>query len=176
MNNEIENANEEVLAKDRVTGKKQTRQRKVGSPPKNQSRASRPTRERVPVSGFRDILTVYGKDPNYVYRWVKDGSDSGQRIWRFRQAAYDFVTVDEVEGVGQDMVFHSEDLGSIIRIPEGKESHLYLMKIHKDFYEEDQNAKEKSIAATEAAANAPLTEGQYGEGTISRSLRRPVSG
>lgn len=153
--------------------------RKVESPSKNQtSRAARP-RKRVPVSGFRDILTVFGKDPDYEYRWVKDGDERGQRIWRFRQAAYEFVSIDDVEGIGMDAVYKSEDLGSIIRVPAGKQEpgvYLYLMRIPREFYDEDQVDKMSQIERQEEESSRrrdPETDdGQYGAGTISTSLQR----
>lgn len=150
--------------------------RKVESPSKNQSRASRP-RKRVPVSGFRDILTVLGKDPDYEYRWVKDGDERGQRIWRFQQAAYDFVRDDDVEGIGADYVYKSEDLGSIIRVPAGKNEpgqYLYLMKIPKEFYDEDQAEKEEQVKRKEQLTvrerEPGMDDGQYGSGTLTSSL------
>jgi len=163
-----------------AVGKKQTRQRKVESPSANQSRASRP-RKRVPVSGYRDILTVYGKDPDYEYRWVKDSVETGQRILRFLAAGYVFVQVDEIESVGTNMVFKTEGEGSIIRTPAGDHSsgeYMYLMKQLKDYYEEDQKDKQDIISAREAEANRKrnedLDDGMYGEGKLSTSLRRPV--
>jgi hypothetical protein len=146
--------------------------RKVESPSKNQTRADRP-RKRVPVSGFRDILTVHGKDPDYEYRWVKDGSESGQRIWRYQQAAYQFVLADELEGVGQNFVYQTEDLGSLVRVPSGKGEYHYLMKISKEFYDEDQADKEKELRKLEEnQARSDPGEGQYGSGTITPALEK----
>jgi hypothetical protein len=36
-------------------------------------------KRRSPLDGARDILTVYDKDPNFVYRWVRN--DEGRIQW-----------------------------------------------------------------------------------------------
>lgn len=150
-----------------MTAKKQS-----GSPATNQSRVagtkSRPTR--VPVSGNRDILTVMGKDNDYKYRWVKDINESGQRIFKFRQAGYEFVdaTTAAQYGIGSDSVYDASDLGSLIRKPAGDGTHLYLMRIPMEFFEEDQATKQQDIKKTENQImrernpDSPVDDGQYG--------------
>jgi len=133
-------------------------------------------RKRVPVSGNRDILTVHGKDPNYMYRWVLDSKETGQRIWKFKQAGYDHVTSDEVQ-VGDMMVYKSDNVGSIVRHPAGKENYLYLMKIRKEWYEEDQAAKMEDLAMSEKEhmreRDTESDDGMYGGGRLQRG-RIPV--
>lgn len=125
--------------------------------------------DRVPVSGNRDILTVRGKDPNYVYRWVSDVSEDGSRIWKFKQAGYTHVEVSEIKGVGQDRVKKVEGLGSIVCQPTGGSNYSFLMKIRKEFYEEDQARKAEDLDAIEQemADRFKNTEGDdavYGAG------------
>lgn len=136
-------------------------ERKVGRPAKGDDRAERP--QRVPVHGQRDILTVYNKDPEYQYRWVKDTHEDGSRVQRFLAAAYEFASPEQHK-VGQNFVYKVEDGGSVIRIPEGDNSHLYLMRQPKEFYDEDFEASQNKIDELEKSMFLPdESDGQYGE-------------
>ena len=145
-----------------------------GSPAPHQSRSAANKPKRVPVSGNRDILTVLGTDPDFVYRWVKDKSEAGQRIFRFRQAAYEFVdgTIAAL-GVGDNFVYETHDLGSLIRKPSGDGEFLYLMRISKEFYDEDQTVKQIDIKEREdnitrvRDPHSSEDDGQYGSISIS---------
>ena len=141
-------------------------------PQKKDTRAQRPSR--TPVSGFRDKLTVSGKDPNFMYRWVADYSEDGQRIWAFDEAGYEFVKSDEVEGVGQNHVYESSNVGSIVRRPSGDGRYLYLMKVPREFYEETQQMKEEQLRQMERDIERQRDEntddGMYGRAKLSRSL------
>lgn len=130
--------------------------------------ATRPPR--VPVSGNRDILTVEGKDPAFDYRWVLDASESGQRILKFTKAWWEFVTSDDGQHtVGQDMVYKTENVGSIVRVPAGSGKFYYLMRIPKEYYAADQKAKQDDINEREQAITQTDSDnGQYGEVKISR--------
>lgn len=130
--------------------------RKVGRPRKTESRAealdSRPAK-RVPIQGFRDKLTVDGLDPDYVYRWILDAHENGQRIEQCQAAGYNFVRKEDGVIIGQNSVHQSETLGSIIRISEADDSYLYLMRIRKEYYEEDQKAKNAEVDALQHSMN-----------------------
>jgi len=125
--------------------------------------AERPAR--VPVSGNRDILTIEGKDPAFAYRWVLDSSENGQRIMKFTSAWWDLVhNDDEQHRVGQDMVYKTENVGSIIRVPAGSGKFYYLMRIPNEYYEADQVSKQKDINEREQTITQTDSEnGQYGE-------------
>lgn len=117
-------------------------------------------RQRVRPSGPRDKLTVYGKDPNFVYRWVRN--DEGRIQW-FQERGYEVVTQD-LE-VGQKTVDSGSKLGSAVTKFGGGSVTLVLMKIPKEWYDEDQAAKESEIAATEASMrNSDSSNGRYGPG------------
>lgn len=136
--------------------------------PGRPSKESRKRPERVPVGGFRDKLTVQGRDPNFVYRWVLDMDATGSRVLNFLQGGYEFVKGDEVI-IGETYVFASPDYGSIIRRPGNKQGdYLYLMKIRKEYYEEDAKAKQDLVNQTEDALYSPDSlrgdrEGVYGD-------------
>lgn len=105
--------------------------------------ATRP--KRVPVGGPRNILTVAQKDPNYVYRWVNDVPG---RINLFKEGGYEVVT-DEHE-VGDKTVDRGSKLGSAITKSVGGQITAVLMRIPKDWYDEDQVAKQKEVDILEA--------------------------
>lgn len=147
-----------------------------GSPAENQSRVSgsksRP--KRVPITGDRDVLTVVGKDKDYEYRWVRDNSESGARIFRFLQAAYEFVDATKgAHGIGDSFVYETHDMGSLVRKPGGNGQYLFLMRIPKEFYDEDALAKQVSITeqeqdiVRERDPHSKGDDGQYGKVILS---------
>lgn len=147
-----------------------------GSPTENQSRVagskSRP--KRVPISGDRDVLTVVGKDKDFEYRWVRDTTESGSRIFRFLQAAYEFVDATKgVHGIGDSFVYETHDMGSLVRKPAGGGEYLFLMRIPKEFYEEDAKAKANEIyeqeqdIVRERDPHSQGDDGQYGKVLLS---------
>ena len=157
-----------------------TQKRKRGRPPKNQTRAAeavRPTR--VPVSGHRDLLTVLGKDPDFEYRFVSDVNEMGNRIVRFQEGGWEFAPSDNLR-IGQAMVYKTSDLGSIVRVPEGQrgDGYMYLMRIKKEWYDEDQVAKQDQIDVVEADMRRerdpdnPADDGMYGEISLKRDRVR----
>jgi hypothetical protein len=115
----------------------------VSAPSATEARPQR--RERIPVSGPRDILTVAEKDPNYVYRWVKDLPG---RIQRFRDAGYEIVNHETQ--VGQRTVDSASRLGTAVTRLDGTNT-LVLMRIPKEWYDEDQTAKATVLNAQEQA-------------------------
>lgn len=128
------------------------------------------TREnRIPVSGFRDILTVDGKDPEYHYRWVLDESEVGRRVFTRQRAGYTFATVEDGLQIGQSSVYKSDNIGSCIRVPNDDGRWLYLMKIPKDWHEDDLKAQSIEIDEKEASIKTPGLEGTYGEINLKHS-------
>jgi len=129
---------------------------------------------RVPVSGQRDILTVYGKDPGKEYRFVKDKDENGMRIQNFKRGGWEFTDPKTGISVGEENVHKSKKgTGSIVRYPAGEGEWLYLMEIRKEWYEEDQvtkqelvNESESSIAGKKSSDDNEL--GQYGNVKVER--------
>ena len=102
--------------------------------------------KRIPVSGAaRNVLTVDNQDENFVYRWV---NDKDQRIRKFQQAGYEFVNDDVVVGDGP-RAGEASTLGDNVSKEVGLGTMSYLMKIPREFYEEDQKAKHDGVADTE---------------------------
>lgn len=118
-------------------------------------------KERIPVGGARDVLTVAGKDPNYIYRWVLDVPG---RIQRYEDGGYECVRED-LE-IGSDTVDRSSQLGSVVTKHGGGLSKLVLMRISKEWYDEDQDAKQEAIDLLEATMQAEAKEGRYGSMSV----------
>lgn len=113
----------------------------------SRKRETRP--ERTPMGGTRQKLSVANQDPNYVYRWVKDVKD-GARINQALEAGYEFVQREEVGDVGEgDVNTGNRDLNSYVSqhggVENDKSFRLYLMRIKKKWYDEDQKAKQVEL-------------------------------
>jgi len=158
------------------------RPKKRGRPRKEVSRADENKPTRIPVSGNRDILTVQGKDKDYEYRWIVDADENGHRIFRFMQGGWEFATTEQGLKIGQAAIYKSENVGSILRVPAGKTiaskgEYQYLMRIKKQFYREDQVAKEKALKETERKsfkADKDMTAegmGQYGQTDVETEFK-----
>ena len=118
---------------------------------------------RTPV-GTRNILTVKGKDPNYVYRHVNDIDD---RISMFQEAGYELVQ-DESVVVGDKRVNAASSLGSAKAVSVGQGTKAYLMRIKREWYEEDQARKLSNVADIERATKEKALDGTYGDLKLSR--------
>ena len=119
---------------------------------------------RTPV-GQRNILTVKGKDPAFEYRIVNDVED---RITQFQEAGYEIVQSDSVD-VGDKRASNGTSIGSAKQLSVGQGTKAFVMKIKKEWYDEDQRAKQRQIAATESAIKEPSLNGSdYGNVKVSR--------
>ena len=124
-------------------------------------RVERP--KRVPVGGPRNILTVAQKDPNFVYRWVNDVPG---RIAAFKEGGYEVVTSDNE--VGDKTVDRGSKLGSAITKSVGGQITAVLMRIPKEWYDEDQAAKQKDVDILEATMRDQSQRGDYGSVKVVR--------
>ena len=119
--------------------------------------------KRVPVGGPRNILTVAQKDPNFVYRWVNDVPG---RIAAFKEGGYEVVTSDNE--VGDKTVDRGSKLGSAITKSVGGQITAVLMRIPKEWYDEDQAAKQKEVDVLEATMRDQSQRGDYGSVKVVR--------
>lgn len=103
------------------------------------------------------------KNPEFEYRFV---NDTGSRIQNFKAAGYEFVTGDDLI-VGDNRVSDATDLGSAKRVISNDGTTSYLMRIKKDWYEEDQASKAAAIKEQEAAMKQEASAGMYGKLNIS---------
>ena len=128
------------------------------------AKAPRGRTRRTPV-GQRNVLTVTGKDPNYVYRIV---NDSGDRIQEFLEAGYEMVEAGSVR-VGDKRVNTASAEGSVSQISVGQGQKAFVMRIKKEWYEEDQEAKQVRVDQLEATIKDKALDGTYGKLEITRS-------
>lgn len=115
--------------------------------------------KRTPISG-RNVLTVKGKDLNYEYRIV---NDSGDRIEMFKDAGWELVDGKDVT-VGDRRVDRTTAEGSKAQVSVGNGVKAFVMRIPKEYYEEDQKAKNAQIDALEQTMKKQaLSAGDYGK-------------
>lgn len=114
------------------------------------AKAPRARKSRTPV-GQRNILTVSGKDPDYVYRIV---NDTGDRIAAFEDAGYVIEEAAAVR-VGDKRVNRTSPEGTKAQVSVGNGDKAFVMKIHKDFYQEDQEAKLQKVRQLEESIKNP---------------------
>ena len=127
---------------------------------------NRPTR--IPVSGRRDVLTVAesDKDPNFVYRWV---NDSKGNINRYLEGGYELVN-DDLE-IGDDNIDRPTNLASVVSKGVGGGITAYLMRIKREWYEEDRAAFATRVNESEEDMKRTLNSGKdgtYGNVSISK--------
>lgn len=118
---------------------------------------------RVPVSQ-RNILTVKGKDPEYEYRVVNDTED---RIAQFLDGGYELVD-DNSTDVGDKRVSQGTAVSSKKIFSVGQGTKGYLMRIKKEWYQEDQTKKQEFVNMQEASIKEKALDGNYGKLDITR--------
>lgn len=124
---------------------------------KRRERPSRPD-----INGRRDILTVTNKDPDYEYRWVNDVDG---RIQEFQSVGWELATGDEE--VARKGITDPLPVGSVKRKPVGGGIEAVLMRIYKEWYEEDQAKKAEYVNRMEASQMSAPAELKGGYGKIS---------
>lgn len=124
---------------------------------------------RIPV-GMRPKLAVVGKNPNYVYRWV---NDTPGRIALFKQGGWELCSNDEVD-VGNFTAEQSSGEGSLACqvVDGGTGLKAYVMKIKKEWFDEDQAHAEESVRKGEETLQPNYNDGEYGKIVIDRSGRK----
>ena len=120
--------------------------------------------KRTPI-GTRSVLTVAGKDPNFVYRII---NDSGDRVQEFMDAGYELVKDDSVK-VGDKKVNKASSEGSLSQVSVGQGQKAFVVRIKKEWYEEDQAAKQVRVDELENSTKAKALDGTYGKLEITRS-------
>ena len=109
---------------------------------------------RVSVTG-RSRLNVRNKEPGYFYRVVNVNleSDPG-RVDDLIERGYEIVPQDKVGSVSDKRVDNPTALGSAGQISVGQGTKAIVMRIRKEWYDEDQAAKQAEIDATENRAKS----------------------
>ena len=104
------------------------------------------------------------KDPNFVYRFV---NDTGSRIEQMKQAGYEIVEDDNLI-VGDARVSDPNQQGSSKRVVSKDGTVSYLMRQKKEWYDEDQAAKQAHNDEIEQSMKQQAQEGMYGSIKTSR--------
>ena len=100
---------------------------------------------RTSINGVRNKLTVRGKDEGYEYRHVLDIDG---RVEDLTERGYEIVESKGIE-VGDKRVAAASNTGSVVTTNSGDGRKLILMRIKKEYYEEDQKTKAAIVNATE---------------------------
>lgn len=129
----------------------------------NVTRAPERRVRRTPV-GQRQILSVTGKDPGYEYRFV---NDSGDRVQEFLDNGWEKVSAKQVR-VGDKRINSPSPDGTDATASVGRGQKAYLLRIKKEWYDEDQAAKAALVNETEAATREQALDGTYGKLEIGR--------
>lgn len=127
----------------------------------NSASAQRP--KRTPISG-RNVLTVTGKEPGYVYRIV---NDSGDRIQQFLDAGYEKVLANDVQ-VGDKRINSASPEGSVAQVSVGGGDKAIVMRIREEWYKEDQAAKHAHVDQLEQTIKQNVSGADYGTVKITR--------
>lgn len=121
---------------------------------------------RTPINGTRNkVPPLKNPDPNFEYRYVYDnGIDN--RVEVMKEFGYEVVDKNSVQVASDKRVADPTNVGSAVTVPSGPNK-LVLMKIPKEFAEEDRKAKAAKVDESEQAMLAPK-EGFTGKIDISR--------
>jgi len=121
---------------------------------------------RIPIGGSRNVTAVNDTPDGYVDRWV---NDQPGRIERLKQAGYENVQAADVGDSGVDDT-HAQ--AGVVSRDMGQGVTAYLMRQRKDYFMEDQKAKQLKVDETEDTIRRDvknkLNDGHYGGVTINR--------
>ncbi len=110
-------------------------------------------------------LVVENKDPNKVYRFV---NDKDGRVELKQDQGWD-VELAKDHRIGGRRVDTSSAEGTAARVNVGAGDHAILMSIPKEWYEEDQAAKQERVDASEQTIKQTALNGHKGSFQVSRS-------
>jgi hypothetical protein len=109
---------------------------------------------RTPLT-VRNRLDIKVRDPNYVYRVVNVVDD---RVDQLQAQGYE-IDPDNNK-VGDKRVDAASSLGSVAEISVGQGTKAVIMRQHKDYYAEDQAAKQAEIDEREASMKLDAAKGK----------------
>lgn len=119
---------------------------------------------RTPIAGRRNVLTAAGTDPNFVYRFV---NDTGDRVLNLKENGYEVVT-DETIRIGDRRVAVPQAEGTVRTASVGNGTKAVLMRIKKEWYEENQADKQAEVDEIENSMKPTPQDGTYGNVEIGR--------
>lgn len=118
--------------------------------------------KRTPLN-VRNRLSVRDKDPNYVYRIVNlTDAHGGDRLQDFIEQGYEIDPVNNGK-VGDKRVDAGKGVGSIPEFSVGQGRKAVVMRQKKEWFEEDQAAKQAIVDASEQTMrNDAKNKSDYG--------------
>lgn len=119
--------------------------------------------KRTPISG-RNRLSLQNKDPNYEYRIVNDVAD---RVDSFKENGWEPVLAKDTK-VGDKRVEGTSATGSVAELSVGQGTKAIVMRIKREWYEEDQAAKARQVDAIEQTMKEDAQRGNYGKFDLTR--------
>jgi len=111
-------------------------------------------KNRVPLGGIRRKMSFDNQEEGYVYRWV---NDNRLRLTEAQEAGYEFVdasggSVGDPDVANEGGQSIDSRTGKNVGVKEdGSPLRAYLMRIKKDWYEEDQAEKQARVDDLETA-------------------------
>jgi hypothetical protein len=118
---------------------------------------------RTPIN-TRNVLTVSGMEPGYVYRFV---NDTGERVQAFQENGWEKVPAKDVR-VGDKRIGQATSEGSDATASVGGGMKAYVLRIKKEWFDEDKAAKQALVNKTEEATRQQALDGTYGKLELSR--------
>lgn len=123
--------------------------------------AARPQRA---SSTVRNRLTLKNTDPNFVYRVA---NDQGDRVEQLKELGYEIVDAGAVR-VGDRRVDLGKSVGSAATLALGRGDSGVVMRIRKEWYDEDQTNKQAEVSRSEQTMKEDARKNNYGKLDISR--------
>ena len=122
---------------------------------------------RSPISGPRNVLTVAGVDNEmYEHRIV---NDDGDRVKMFQARGWEIVQdTDNTITVGDRRLGVPSNEGSPVVVSLGGGNRGVLMRIPREWFEEDQQAKQDELDKLDDALRDQTSDGFYGKVKIER--------
>jgi len=125
-------------------------------------RPDRSERKRVPL-GQRNRISFPMED-GFHYHLI---NDKDGRLQKALDGGYEFV--ESEKNLGDPIVSSPKKIGKRVSMPVGNNTTGYLMRIKKEWYDEDQMAKQKLVDDSEKAMK-PKGKNEYGEGLVTEKL------
>jgi hypothetical protein len=115
--------------------------------------------KRTPIT-VRNRLSIKEQDPNYVYRVVNVTDAEGNVTNNYEARLAQGYEIDPSnQKVGDSRVDNPSSLGSANEISVGKGARAVIMRIPREYYEEDQAAKQQAVDELEATMKSNAVKG-----------------
>lgn len=114
----------------------------------------------------RSKLSVRNQEPGYVYRFVNANLErEPERVQEFLDRGYEIVPKNKVD-LGDKQVDSISALGSASEVSVGLGTKAIVMRIKKEWYEEDQAIKQADLDRTEQSIKRE-SKADYGDVELS---------